>query len=236
MTQLRISGKELGAVSMPDFCPRCFWIKHAAPNGVPYQIFPGIFSSIDSYTKHVVHTWFDRHPNTPPKWLSSLGDIIGYKEPPHYTKFNFVDATTNVMLTGAPDAIFVRKNSTLIIGDYKTAKFTKAQDTLLPIYETQLNAYALIAEKIGFGNITKLALIYTEPISEKAKANVDSVHSPDGFLLGFSAHILPIALNTSAIPPLLSTTKQILSLSTPPKGRKGCKDCSKVDELVALLK
>jgi len=53
---LRISDKNLGALALPDFCPRCFWIKMKTGNKLPFQIFPGIFSSIDAYTKHVVYT------------------------------------------------------------------------------------------------------------------------------------------------------------------------------------
>jgi len=62
--QLRISAKDLGELAKPDFCPRCFWLKrHAKP--LPFQIFPGIFSSIDSYTKKVVHAWMDRNDGAP---------------------------------------------------------------------------------------------------------------------------------------------------------------------------
>jgi len=54
---LRISAKNIGALALPDFCPRCFWLKLKARNRLPFQIFPGIFSSIDAYTKRVVHAW-----------------------------------------------------------------------------------------------------------------------------------------------------------------------------------
>ena len=70
---ITISAKNLGGVAMPGFCPRCFWIQMHG-EGIPYQIFPGIFSSIDGYTKRLVHGWFDRHLNPPP-WLSQLGKI-----------------------------------------------------------------------------------------------------------------------------------------------------------------
>jgi len=235
MEPMRISGKDLGAVSMPGFCPRCFWVQRRAPAGLPYQIFPGIFSSIDSYTKNVVHGWFDRH-GKPPDWLSPLGDIIGYIQPPHFSKFSFVDSKTGILLTGAPDAVFNLRDKTILIGDYKTAKFTKNQDTLLPIYQTQLNAYALIAEKTGLGKVSKLALIYAEPVTDKSVANTDEVHQNKGFNMGFSAHILPIELNTSSIPILLKRTKQILDLELPPKGVAGCKDCEKLKGIIAILR
>jgi len=54
MPQFRISAKTLGELALPDFCPRCFWLKLHAKH-LPLQIFPGIFSSIDAYTKRVVH-------------------------------------------------------------------------------------------------------------------------------------------------------------------------------------
>ena len=56
MTKLRISAKNLGVLSLPNFCPRCFWLKTHAKQ-LPFQIFPGIFSSINAYTKRVVHVW-----------------------------------------------------------------------------------------------------------------------------------------------------------------------------------
>ena len=80
--QIRISAKNLGALAMPDFCPRCFWLKLRMENKLPFQIFPGIFSSIDSYTKNIVHSWFDTH-GCCPVWLSELGEIKGYVNPPH---------------------------------------------------------------------------------------------------------------------------------------------------------
>jgi hypothetical protein len=55
-TQIRISAKNLGELAMPSFCPRCFWLKLRLNNRLPFQIFPGIFSSIDSYTKTIVTT------------------------------------------------------------------------------------------------------------------------------------------------------------------------------------
>jgi len=47
MTKLRISAKNLGELALSDFCPRCFWLKLHAKR-LPFQIFPGIFSSIDA--------------------------------------------------------------------------------------------------------------------------------------------------------------------------------------------
>jgi len=232
--QLRISGKDLGALAQPDFCSRCFWIKRNAPEGLPFQIFPGIFSSIDSYSKNVVHSWFDRH-GTPPPWLAELGPIVGYRRPPHYTKFATVDEPTKILLTGAPDAVFEFADGTILIGDYKTAKFTGTQDGLLPVYRTQLNAYAAISERTGYARVSRLALIYTEPVTDNATASDDGVNRPNGFGMGFSARILPIGLDLTMIPPLLERTRHIMEMPKPPTGRSGCKDCRKFDGILALM-
>ena len=49
--QIRISAKNLGSLALPDCCKKCFYIKLKLKNKLHWQIFPGIFSSIDSYSK-----------------------------------------------------------------------------------------------------------------------------------------------------------------------------------------
>ena len=98
-TQVRISAKNLGELAMPSFCPRCFWLKLKLNNRLPFQIFPGIFRSIDLYTKDVIHALFDRE-GKPPVWLKDLGELVAYQKPPHYSKFNILDNDSNVLLTG----------------------------------------------------------------------------------------------------------------------------------------
>ena len=66
---------------------------------LPYDVFPGIFSSIDAYTKRMVHGWFDEHGSAP-KWLDGMGDLTGYEDPPHWTKFKVVDERHNILLRG----------------------------------------------------------------------------------------------------------------------------------------
>ena len=232
--RVRISGKDLGALALNSFCPRCFWVGRKAPAGLPYQIFPGIFSSIDAYTKKVVHGWFDRK-GAAPVWLTELGPITGYIDPPHHSRFQFVDEETNILLTGAPDAIFVRGDGSHLIGDYKTSRFTKSQDSLLPVYEVQLNSYALIAEAVGIAPVSAIALIYAEPRTEQTDADLEANHDDAGFSMGFAAKIKPLELNPGMIHPLLERAREILDSKTPPPARRGCKDCEKLDALIGLI-
>lgn len=232
--QIRISAKNLGEVALPYFCARCFWIKLKVKNKLPYQIFPGIFSSIDSYSKKVVHGWFDRYDG-PPAWLSSLGELTGYVNPPHYSKFNIVDEANDILLTGSPDGVFVRQDRSHIIVDYKTSRYTDHQDRLYPMYETQLNAYARIGEECGLAPVSSLALIYTEPVTDDSAAAEDANHSEQGFAMGFAAKIRDVPLAPRILDPLLATTRDIYELRTCPPGRRGCKDCQYLADLFDIV-
>ncbi len=231
--QFRISAKTLGEVALPDFCPRCFWLKTRVK--LPYQIFPGIFSSIDAYTKRAVHSWFDANGSAP-AWLAGLGDVVGYVAVPHHSKFSIVDPATNTLLTGAPDDILVRRDGSHVIVDYKTAKYTGAQDSLFPLYETQLNGYALISTERGPQPVSALALIYMEPVTHDAAAQAAENHRADGFAMGFVANLHAVDLNPGMIHPLLKQARTIFDAATPPASREGCVDCARVDELIAAAR
>jgi hypothetical protein len=230
---IRISAKALGSLALPDTCPRCFWLQMKVEGGLPYQIFPGIFNTIDSYGKRLVESWFARHGNPPP-WLSSLGKITRSIKPPHHTKFNVVDGETSLLLSGTPDAVFLMKDGSHAIIDYKTAKFTATQDELFPMYEAQLNAYAYIGERCGFHPVSKLALVYTEPISTDASTQDDSNMTRQGFLMGFSAQILNVETKPTLVAKLLKQARRILDSHLAPAGAPGCEDCASLKELLAL--
>lgn len=224
MDLLRISGKDLGYLAMPDFCPRCFWIKRHCT--LPYQIFPGIFSSIDSYCKKITWLYHAKHGTLPP-WFCENG--INGTPLPVLSSRQFQAEAEGVVLTGVIDDWFKTEDGVVIV-DYKTAKFTANADALLPIYTVQLNAYAWIAEKLGMGPVKKLWLIYYEPMNGIESA--DGLVSDDGFELKFNAKCLEIPLDTSAIEPLLRKAKEIWGGEIP-ASREGCKDCLLVMSLMS---
>lgn len=232
--QIRISAKTLGELAMPDFCPRCFWIQQRAKN-LPYQIFPGIFSAIDSYGKKIVHGWFDRH-GAPPPWLAQLGDLRGYVSPPHHSKFQITDQETGIVLSGVPDGILTRADGSRVIVDYKTAKFTEFQDELFPMYEAQLNAYAHLGERLWTEPVSALALVYTEPVTDDATANDDANTSGAGFQMPFAARVLPVRRKPELVPELLCRARSILNNEAPPPVVIGCKDCQNLENLISVAR
>src|ERR1051325_7324150 len=123
MALIRISAKDLGYLALADFCPRCFWIKMHCEKGLPFQIFPGIFSSIDSYTKKVTNCCYQNN-STLPVWFDGFKGLLKPVKVPHHSEFFIIDAANGIRLTGVPDEIFQRLDGSYFIADYKTAKFT----------------------------------------------------------------------------------------------------------------
>lgn len=233
--RFRISAKDLGAIAQPDFCERCFWLQRLVPKGLPFQIFPGIFSSIDAYTKHVVHGWFDRQGRAP-DWLTChLPGVVSYQPPPHYSKFFIVDEPSGMKLTGSPDALFEKADQSLLIADYKTAKYTATQDKLLPMYETQLNAYAYIASEKKMKTVSGLALIYAEPVTSEEAAGMDGVHHSDGFRMSFCVRVMDVNIHLRRIPELLQRARGILDRSSAPPRQSNCGNCDKLAGLLSLV-
>jgi len=228
---LKISAKNLGGMALPGFCPRCFWLglHYDLPFGGP---FPGIFSSLDSFSKNVVHAYFDKHKAAPP-WLSPLGEFTSYISPPNARSFYVDDTSTGIRMTGAPDGILVRTDGSKVIIDYKTGRHTAGQDALRPMYDVQLNGYAMIADRIGLGPVKQIALVYTEPVTSGDAEFYSRARTREGFLMGFHAKVVPVDLSLRMISPLLNRARAIYDLDAPPLGAVGCEDCASFEALVS---
>jgi len=232
--QIRISAKNLGQLALPDYCPRCFYIKLKLNNILPWQIFPGIFSTIDSYSKKITWQYFEKYKKVPP-WFDEYGEFKGLLPVPGWSKFSIVDAETGIMLTGVPDDIFIMADGRYFIIDYKTAKYTGNQDKLLGMYRVQLNGYAMIFEKLGMGKIAGLGLVYYEPQGDAPTVTFEAVIRQDGFVMPFVAHLKMIELDTEGVVrPLLGMVREMVDRDVVPEGRVGCEDCRKLGDVVGL--
>ncbi len=221
MDQLRISAKNLGQLTLPSFCPRCFWIKMHMKFKLPYQIFPGIFSSIDSYSKKITNHYFAKHGSLP-KWLGGFNLSEPIKAP-SLRNFHTVYSEMNIKMTGVPDEMFLRNDGSYLIADYKTARYTEHQDELLPMYEVQLNGYACIVEDIGYNPVTGLILVYYEPFTDIEPYEIDEYLDTEKFSLHFSAHLLEINQNRDMIPELLKKARKIHDTAVPPDSKSGAR-------------
>ena len=229
--QIQISAKNLGSLALLSFCARCFWLRMKCHNKLPYAIFPGIFASIDGYSKRITTYHFGRHGRVP-KWFEGFGELGSPIKVPGWSKFQLIDEETNIRLTGVPDEILRHRKKELSILDYKTARFSDTQDALAPMYHTQLNAYAIIAKSIGLGTTSRLGLLYYEPVTDLNSAGSDLLIKDDRFLMAFSPKLKAVKLEPDAIPPLLRRVREICDLPECPAGHPDCHDCSLLENLV----
>ena len=235
MPALTISATELGSYAGFAFCRRCAWIRmHVRP--LPWQSFPGIFSSIDRYTKQVVTGHLRREGRLPP-WMAEVGDAVEHLDPPHWSKFKATDEKTGATLRGEADAIFRLADGSCAIVDYKTSRYNPDNRSQHRVYRAQLNAYAWIAQRLEFPPVSKLALAYMEPASDTESAEAPEATHPEGFSMGFRPRIVGVDLDTERlIPPLLRQVSRIHTQSNPPEPREGCRDCAALEGLLVTLR
>jgi hypothetical protein len=235
-TQLEISAKDLGDLALESFCPRCFWLgRHL---DLPYRGgFPGIFSSIDSYTKSVVNERIRQGGGLPP-WLAVLGEVKAVTEPNFRTFRTIVGGVT---LTGSVDALLQMADGSFTVIDYKTGRAPRPDrlDALMPIYRVQLNGYAMIAEALGQSPVRKLALIYFEPPDPAAKpafhATARKYTLEDGFAMPFLPRIEWVRKDLDEVRRLARSAGNIYGAPSPPPGRDGCDDCANLATLRTIL-
>lgn len=232
--QIRISGKDLGALAMPDFCHRCFWVKMRCERMLPFQFFPGIFARLDSYQKRLTDRYFTINGRLPP-WYGKFG-LSG--EPiacPHHSSFFLEDREFGIRLTGAPDELLRQPGSELAILDHKTSRHTAGQDEMLMTYVVQLNSYLRIAKARGLGRVVRLGLLYHEPMTDPLPDDIANYVGEESFLMRFEPVFVPVEIDRDMIPPLLRRVRQIFDKASAPPGLEGCRDCGLVDRLVDEL-
>ena len=199
---------------------------------LPYSRFPGVFNTIDKFTKESVHRPFDAEGRLP-AWFPDIGAVEAYLRDGSrlsYWNFRTLDPESGVTLTGVPDDVFRMRDGSYHIVDYKTAHLTVTQDEFFDAYEVQLNAYAYIAERIGIAPVSGLSLIYLDPDAE-------TVTPADGRpALRFEAKLKTVELRPgSLIPPLLATARSVHELRKAPAAAPDCEDCRRLDEIVRSL-
>ena len=230
---MRISAKNLGLLALPDSCPRCFWMRAKLGWKSPWAIMPGIFSSIDGFSKRAILAYFEANGHFPP-WIAGRWSDARPLPTTHHSTFRLTDPETGIILTGIPDLVLGLPRRGLAILDLKTARFSDHQDFLLPMYQVQLNGYALIAESLGMGTVEAMGLVYGEPPANDDDKGLDALVSDVGFSMPFKATAMPIELDRALIPPLLRKAKDILEMENPPESQKGCKECKMVDEMARI--
>jgi hypothetical protein len=228
---IRVSPRHLGQMRRPGFCPHCFWYSIALGFRHPFDMpFPGILFNMDLFEKILVEAHFGTK-NTAPKWLASLG-CTGPVDFPR--KMTEELPNLGLTLVGMPDAVFKKKDGTLCLVDYKTAKYKGADDPFMPIYETQLWGYARLLEHEGIGTVSSAALVYfANTLHEYADNPLDLLTS-EGLSVPFEVVIHDVGLDLKALNPLLKTFRLFADMAAPPEGTEGCQVCKRLNVLFEI--
>ena len=229
-----ISATQLGQYASSRFCLHCAWVRLHVKK-LPFQSFPGIFSTIDRYNKFIVQSHFERE-NALPVWLKDLGEVESNINPPHWSRFKVTHEETEVTVRGEADGIFKMRDGSYTIVDYKTSKYSPAQRGMYSSYAVQLNAYAYIGERLGLLPVRRLALVFMEPIADEQTANDPRLVDDLGFSMEFQSTIVDVALRSEKlIPPLLRRVRDVADMERSPGGSDSCKDCQAMDSLFDAL-
>jgi len=223
--------KELGNLAKEDFCPRCFWYEK---NFGPFpSFFPGVFNIIDRNLKNSVWLRWKKERKLP-AWLEVDNvekvltlDRVGTTKEMHKQKYLIAfHKKSGFGLRGAPDLVLKLKDNTLHIIDFKTGRFKEEGDKFLPMYEVQLNGYALLATKM---KVSKLSLVYFNP----TKDIPDEIFTENNFMLKFAPKIVSVKIKKDLVIDLLMKAKEILNLKKPPLAKENCRStCFYIDKIL----
>ena len=234
MQPLRISARELGQLLLNNFCERCFWFAKNFPLAQNHPLsspMPGIVSQVDAYAKRVVNTHWQSSGFLPPWLTNALRDSFAglnfhSVRPINPTRWRLSLFNNRCELVGEADAIWEFADGSWFIADYKTASRTPTQQSLFPLYEAQLNAYAYLAQKLQGKTIAGLALIYFEPEHNIPNASQLLQRTSGQMMLGFQCTVVPVPLKpTNWVSRLCWRVLQILSSPSPPTGKQNCQGC-----------
>ena len=231
MEAFTIAAKNLAALNMPgvDLC--AFWylmhldFKHA------WDVFPRIFNDFDALQKRMTHIHFDQHGQPP----ASLGPFADAKAYVKVGRLQYWDKATNITVKAVPDDVFELEDGTLSVIDYKTSRYSKGQDRLIPLYEGQLSVYAAVLESLGYGDVAKAGLIYFEPVTDGDDDDVLGLITRKGYRLDWRTRPVEVDIDLNNVRKLLKLARKLFDMSTPPTCQNpDCFDCMSIDALCRL--
>lgn len=228
MKQFKISAKNLAQLNIDNTCLRCFWNLLQLRHKTPFNIFPSIFSTFDSLQKQLVESTLAETGKFP-KWLGDMADAVGLADSP--ARMEHLHSGANIILVGIPDHVFAWKDGSVSPVDYKTARFSKGQDSLKPLYEAQLDAYSFLLDAKSSLESERGALVYFEPAGAETMTLTDT-----GYVQPWQVHVSYIDVSGETTVKLLDLAREIYEQKSAPDGRAECMDCELLDKIAALVK
>ncbi len=206
-------------------CPRCFWLdrrlKITKPDTPPFQINKAVDElykkEFDIYRK-------SKEPH--PLMIEYKIDAIPYEHDEldnwreNFYGVQYLDKTTNLLIFGAVDDIWVNKKGELIVVDYKaTAKKSEVSlDAPWQIsYKRQMEVYQWLLRKNGFKVSDKGYFVYTN-----GRLDLDGFYDK----VEFRTKVIEYIGDDKWINPTIKKLKACLELEEMPKTGDECQYCA----------
>lgn len=232
---LRITPKRLGLISLDKYCPRCLWYRLKMRFREPFNFFGGaIFKHMELAQMAVVRSLLADKGSLPKEFgaFTSVVDLVEY--PRNWRKFKHVLAN-GTEIYGEPDEVFKLRDGTLAVVDHKTAQLKADGDPLMPMYETQLRGYSLIAEEgLQLGTVTKGGLWYWSSQHDGVIADPARHYTSGVLTMKFAVKTVDVNIDSALLKAPIEEAEKVWKATAPPDGAEGCGDCKKLQALLLI--
>lgn len=232
-SNLAISVRNLGSVRIKNYCPKCFWYLLKVRFQPPFKFAGNLFRDAENCEKAILGYFLDKDGRLPKPFAPVCDCAARIEYPRHWSKFLYTHKS-GVDLYGVPDEILEREDGTLCVIDHKTAHF-REDDPFHEQYETQVIGYGNIAEKgLGLGKVTLGALLYWDAQVKDVEDDPAGHYNKGTVWMPLAVKPLEVKIDYRVLDPAIDELKAVVKAKNPPEGRVGCKDCKKLDLLLAI--
>ncbi len=233
---LAITPRNLGAIRLAKYCPKCFAILLKMRFRAPFNHFgAALFSDAQKCEEAILGLYLDRDGCLPKQFAPFCDCSARVDCSKDWRKYAYMHKS-GVRLYGSPDEVLHVKDGTLAIVDHKTAHVKDKEDPFHPQYETQVIGYADIAEGLNLGRVSLGGLLYWEVQTDAVTANPSEHYEKGQLWMPLKPKGVEIEIDYTILDPLLEEAKKIWNSKQLPAGREGCDDCKRLDLLYAIDK
>jgi hypothetical protein len=234
-TDLAITPKRLGLIQMGSYCPRCYWYLLMQKFHPPFDHFGGaIFKNMEQAEMAIVSDLLEKNGKLPAEF-SPFCNLVGQVEfPRNWREFKY-QLDSGVVLYGEPDDIYEASDGSIVTIDFKTAQPMDGADPMLEVYRIQCVGYSLIAEfGLKLGTVSKAGLFYWAAAHDSVVRDPGKYYNKQTLCMPFVPKPLAIDIDYKLLDAPLKEAVQLWESLTPPGRSEKCKDCRKLDALLAI--
>jgi hypothetical protein len=231
---LAITPRNLGAICLPGYCPKCFKLLLNMKFNAPFNHFgAAIFGDAQKCQEAILGHYLAKN-GCLPKQFAPFCDCVARTEcSKDWRKFRYTHPT-GIIFYGSPDEVLDRKDGTLCVIDHKTAHAKGTEDKFHNQYEIQVIGYSNIAEGMGLGTVSLAGLLYWDAqVADVVEKPED--HFENGKLwMSFKPKGLEIEVDYTKLDAPMKELQKIWKAKRLPEGREGCEDCKKMELLLGF--